>query len=104
MTFRTAQISDTHLSDVKPFFVANLFRVAPALVADPPELVLNTGDISLDGANCDAYGIKQVGYVEYDLHGNGTHGSRFVAAASAVTLDVADFPSAYGPTVPAEAR
>ena len=50
MTYRVAQISDTHLSRDKPFFVANFERVAAALVAAAPDLVLNTGDVSLDGA------------------------------------------------------
>jgi Icc protein len=53
MIFRIAQISDTHLSDDKPFFVANFRRVGEALRADPPDLVLNSGDISLDGASCE---------------------------------------------------
>jgi Icc protein len=50
MTYRVAQISDTHLSRDKPFFVANFERVAAALVATAPDLVLNSGDVSLDGA------------------------------------------------------
>ncbi len=50
MTFRIAQISDTHLSDEKPFFVDNFVRIGEALRADRPDLVLNSGDISLDGA------------------------------------------------------
>jgi len=50
MTFRIAQISDTHLSNDKPFFVDNFLRIGEALRADPPDLVLNSGDISLDGA------------------------------------------------------
>lgn len=54
MAFRIAQISDTHLSAGKPFFVANFMRVAEALAADPPDLVLNSGDISLNGADCEA--------------------------------------------------
>jgi Icc protein len=49
MTFRLAQISDTHLSRDKPFFVENFEIVAAALVAATPDLVVNTGDISLDG-------------------------------------------------------
>ncbi|MFO1159736.1 MAG: metallophosphoesterase [Reyranellaceae bacterium] len=49
MTFRIAQISDTHLSDDKPFFVDSFARVGEALRADRPDLVLNSGDISLDG-------------------------------------------------------
>jgi 3',5'-cyclic AMP phosphodiesterase CpdA len=50
MTFRIAQISDTHLSDEKPFFVDGFARIGEALRADRPDLVLNSGDISLDGA------------------------------------------------------
>ena len=34
MTFRIAQISDTHLSDDKPFFVDNFVRIGEALRAD----------------------------------------------------------------------
>ncbi len=54
MTFRIAQISDTHLSDEKPFFVDNFVRIGEALRADRPDLVLNSGDITLDGAASDA--------------------------------------------------
>ena len=50
MTFRIAQVSDTHLSEAKPFFVDNFVRIGEALRAARPDLVLNTGDISLDGA------------------------------------------------------
>ncbi len=49
MTFRIAQISDTHLSRDKPFFVQNFNVVAAALAASAPDLVVNTGDMSLDG-------------------------------------------------------
>jgi Icc protein len=51
MTFRIAQISDTHLSAEKPFFVDNFRRIGKAIRAEPPDLVLNTGDIALDGAS-----------------------------------------------------
>jgi 3',5'-cyclic AMP phosphodiesterase CpdA len=51
MTFRIAQISDTHLSDIKPFFVDNFVRIGEALRASRPDLVLNSGDITLDGAS-----------------------------------------------------
>lgn len=50
MVFRIAQISDTHLSEEKPFFIENFRRIGAALHADRPDLVLNSGDISLDGA------------------------------------------------------
>jgi 3',5'-cyclic-AMP phosphodiesterase len=49
MTMRVAQISDTHLSREKPFFVENFNIVAAALAASAPDLVVNTGDLSLDG-------------------------------------------------------
>src|SRR5262249_28191198 len=51
MAFRLAQISDTHLSCAKPFFVDNFRRIGEALRQARPDLVLNTGDISLDGAS-----------------------------------------------------
>jgi len=51
MTFRIAQISDSHLSDAKPFFVDNFQRIGEALRGSRPDLVMNTGDISLDGAS-----------------------------------------------------
>src|SRR5258708_226392 len=54
MTFRIAQISDTHLSDRKPFFVDNFVRVGEAICASKPDLLLNSGDISLDGAGHEA--------------------------------------------------
>jgi 3',5'-cyclic-AMP phosphodiesterase len=50
MTFRIAQISDTHLSDRKPFFVDNFVRIGQAIRQTATDLVLNSGDISLDGA------------------------------------------------------
>jgi Icc protein len=54
VTFRIAQISDSHLSDEKPFFVDNFVRIGEALRADRPDLVLNSGDISLDGASTES--------------------------------------------------
>ena len=42
MTFRIAQISDTHLSADKPFFVGNFERIGEALRAIPPDLVVNS--------------------------------------------------------------
>ncbi len=52
--FTIAQISDTHLSDEKPFFVDNFVRVGEALRKSRPDLVLNSGDITLDGASSEA--------------------------------------------------
>jgi 3',5'-cyclic-AMP phosphodiesterase len=54
MTFRIAHISDTHLSGDKPFFAANFARVAAHISADPPDLVINTGDMALDGPSRDS--------------------------------------------------
>ncbi len=54
MTFRVAQISDTHLSDTRPLFDGNFPPVAAALLAAQPDLVIHTGDLSLDGADSDA--------------------------------------------------
>ena len=53
MTYRIAQISDTHLGREKPYFVANFLRVGRHLAATRPDLVLNSGDISLDGSGCE---------------------------------------------------
>jgi len=51
MPFIIAHITDTHLSAQKPFFVANFERVAAHLAAEKPDLVINTGDVSLNGAD-----------------------------------------------------
>lgn len=51
MTFRIAQISDTHLSRSRPLFDGNFPPLAEALRAARPELVIHTGDLALDGAD-----------------------------------------------------
>lgn len=51
MSFRLAQISDTHLSARVPGFTANFDLVAERLRASRPDLVVNTGDLSLNGAD-----------------------------------------------------
>jgi 3',5'-cyclic AMP phosphodiesterase CpdA len=53
MPVRIAQISDTHLSPAKPFFHDNFDRIAEHLVTIDPDIVVNTGDLSLDGADSD---------------------------------------------------
>jgi len=53
MTFRIAHISDPHLSPEKPAFEGNFHRVAAHLRACAPDLVIDTGDVSLDGADSD---------------------------------------------------
>ena len=44
------QISDTHLSRRKTFFNANFDAIAARIAASAPDLVINSGDLSLDGA------------------------------------------------------
>lgn len=51
MTFVIAHITDTHLSTEKPFFNANFSVAAAHLQAAKPDLVINTGDVSLNGAD-----------------------------------------------------
>ena len=43
------------------------------------------------------YGLKEVGDVEHRLDSDGTHQSRLVPVPAVPTLDIADFPGAYGP-------
>ncbi len=52
--FSASPKSPTHLSEEKPFFIENFRRIGAALRADRPDLVLNSGDISLDGAAGDS--------------------------------------------------
>jgi len=47
--FRLIQISDTHLSRAKPHFVANYEAVVAHVNQSAPDIVLNTGDIALNG-------------------------------------------------------
>lgn len=51
MTFVIAHITDTHLSPAKPMFHENFALIADAIRRDAPDLVINTGDISLNGAD-----------------------------------------------------
>lgn len=48
------QLSDAHLSPRNDLFRANLARIHAAVAATPPDLVVATGDLSLDGADSDA--------------------------------------------------
>ena len=54
MAFTLAQVSDSHLGARTPLFRANFDRVATALVAARPDLIVHTGDVSLDGAGSEA--------------------------------------------------
>jgi Icc protein len=51
MITRVAQISDTHLSKSRPLFDGNFAPVQDALRQAKPDLVIHTGDLSLDGAD-----------------------------------------------------
>lgn len=51
MSFVIAQITDTHLALTKPFFRENFEIAAAALRASKPDLVINTGDVSVNGAD-----------------------------------------------------
>ncbi|MFC3228255.1 metallophosphoesterase family protein [Marinibaculum pumilum] len=46
-----AQISDTHLSAGKPFFADNFRAACAAIAARGTELMINTGDVTLNGAD-----------------------------------------------------
>ncbi len=50
MTTRLLQISDTHLSSIHPHFQDNFETLLAWMAQDPPDLVICTGDLSLDGA------------------------------------------------------
>ena len=54
MTIRIAQLSDAHLSPRFPRFEGNFDRVAEAVRAARPDLVIATGDLSTDGADDEA--------------------------------------------------
>ena len=47
---RVVQISDTHLSRSKPHFADNWPPLADWIVAQHPDLVIHTGDVTVDGA------------------------------------------------------
>ena len=48
MPYRVVQVSDPHLSGVRAYGVANFDTVVRAINADPPDLVVATGDLALD--------------------------------------------------------
>lgn len=54
MSFTLAQVSDTHLGASTPLFRANFDRVLAGLETIRPELVVASGDLSLDGADREA--------------------------------------------------
>jgi 3',5'-cyclic AMP phosphodiesterase CpdA len=60
MTTRIAQISDTHISPSRSYFRSNFDLVAEHLASNGPDLIVNTGDIALDGADHDEDLIEAV--------------------------------------------
>ena len=48
---RLIQISDTHLSRSKPHFADNWPPLAEWIAAQRPDLVIHTGDVTVDGAD-----------------------------------------------------
>ena len=51
---RIVQISDTHLSRDKPHFVDNWAPLAAWIADQRPDLVIHTGDVTVDGAGVEA--------------------------------------------------
>lgn len=49
--FRLVQVSDTHLSRERGYFNDNFAVFLEAMRADPPDLIVNSGDLSLNGAD-----------------------------------------------------
>lgn len=98
MVYRLAQISDTHLSRDKPFFVANFERVAAHVAALRPDLVVNTGDMALDGV------IRPDDLVEARrLHEACELDVRFIPGNHDIG-DNQDVPNRHGPAISDESR
>jgi protein tyrosine/serine phosphatase len=53
-TARVVQLSDSHLSARHGYFVANWAAVVEQLSADPPDLIVNSGDLSINGSDDDS--------------------------------------------------
>ena len=51
---RIVQISDTHLSQAKPKFLGNWQPLAAWIADQHPDLVIHTGDVTVDGAGGEA--------------------------------------------------
>ena len=51
MSFRVNQISDTHIGSVKNWFTVNVNEIGAAMRDEAPDLVINTGDLSVNGAD-----------------------------------------------------
>ncbi len=98
MVFRIAQVSDTHLSATKPFFVSNFRRISDAIACAAVDLVVNTGDISLNGADVDADLAEA-----RRLHAVFSAPVRFIPGNHDIG-DNQDVPGAHGGAITAERR
>ncbi len=61
---RILQISDTHVSQDKPRFLDNWRPLAAWIAAQHPDLVIHTGDVTVDGAGTEAdlaFGARLIG-------------------------------------------
>lgn len=47
--FRLVQVSDTHLSSQRAYFTDNFDVFVEAMSAEPPDLIVHSGDLSFDG-------------------------------------------------------
>lgn len=69
MITKVAQISDTHLSKNRPLFDGNFLPLVYALREAAPDLVIHTGDLSLDGADSEAdlhHGVAEMNKLGLD--------------------------------------
>jgi 3',5'-cyclic AMP phosphodiesterase CpdA len=66
---RIVQISDTHLSPGKTHFADNWAPLAAWIALQRPDLVIHTGDVTVDGAGSE----EDLAYSAWLLHGLGIH-------------------------------
>ncbi len=65
--FRLAQVSDMHLSGERPFFIYNWRAAAERVNALRPDLVIATGDLTLNGAEDFEYARRALRDIEAPL-------------------------------------
>jgi hypothetical protein len=105
MTFRIAQISDTHLSEAKPFFVDNFVRIGEAPIdgahaASGTSAPTGGGGRAQDAAIAELWrrGPAQPGAVPAQAPvPDGGHDSRLLRVPGGPNLPIEDFPLAHGP-------
>ena len=64
-TLRLVQVSDTHLSDRHAYFTDNYDNFVALMQADPPDLIIHTGDVAFNGP--DAPGDLAFGHGRLEL-------------------------------------